>query len=99
MQALAVFKGAYQYNKGRELCGVRGAYKSASVYKWRAWENCRELCADLGGHGLTVCGRNSSFFSVGFEFNDAAGAPCFMYITASRRVPVRIADGGAPAEA
>lgn len=99
LQALEVFNGAYKNHTGRELCGIRGAYKTASNDKWREWDKCRELCREHDGSGLTICSANPYIFTAGFVFKDASGAACFMYITKTRRVAVRIEDGGEPAGA
>lgn len=58
------------YNYYIARYGVRGiydAYKTPSVYKVRAWNDIRDMCARMGGTGLTVLGANCMKYSAAFK--------------------------------
>ena len=60
---------------------IYDAYARPSVAKVRAWHYCKQLCAELGGHDLIICGKNCMVFSVCFKFEDEAGREAVSYIT------------------
>lgn len=47
--------------------GIYDAYKTPSVYKVRAWNDIRDMCARMGGTGLTVLGHNCMKYSAAFK--------------------------------
>lgn len=54
----------------RDLDKVYGRYSSA---KAAAWRDCERKCAERNGYGLSVIGRNSSYFSAGFTYEGETG--------------------------
>lgn len=50
------------------FCDIYEAYGRPSVYKVRAWENCKALCQNLGGIRLRITGRTTHAFTVMFYF-------------------------------
>lgn len=56
------------------------AYTKPSIYKVRAWEYCRNMCRDMGGHDLIISAAGCQTFSVCFKF-EADGKPAYAYIT------------------
>ena len=46
------------------------AYKNPSVYKWRAYHRCLQLCSDLNGYNFRISGYNCMSFSVTFAYPD-----------------------------
>ena len=71
---------------GAGLGSIGNAYGRYSDEKAKAWDQCAAICDDLGGYGLTVCGKNTFSFSAGFYFENDDGARCFAYITPKTRV-------------
>ena len=67
--------------KGEGYGDIYDAYSRPSVYKVRAWWRCEDICASLSGYGLTVSGRNCSFFSAMFNFEDEDGVEYVAKIT------------------
>lgn len=62
---------------------ITSAYKKPSVAKRRAWNYCKELCANLNGKDLKVVSNNCYFFTAGFQFADKeTGVLKYMHITA-----------------
>ena len=49
---------------------LRDVYKSFSVFKERAFDNCLHDCARVGGFNFRITSHNSSFFSCGFLYYD-----------------------------
>ena len=47
---------------------IHEAYGRPSVYKARAWENCKALCEKLGGYRCVITGHNCEKFTVMFYF-------------------------------
>ena len=58
------------------------AYGRPSYDKELAWYNCVELMKELDGYGLSVIGRNTCTFSVGF-LCEIGGKHAFVWITKS----------------
>lgn len=56
------------------------AYKTPSSRKAQAWEYCKSMCADMGGHDLIISAAGCQTFSVCFKF-EANGKPAYAYIT------------------
>lgn len=81
--------GAYQSYLNSTMYDLYDAYEHFSHAKAIAWEYCMRLCYEKGGHGLKIIGRNSHFFSAGFEFEEN-GKNMFMYITAYRNTAVEV---------
>jgi len=60
-------------------------YKSHSLAKSRAWEYCKNLCAEKNGRNLKIVTYNDMMFTAGFEFSDPeTGELCYMHITKTR---------------
>ena len=59
---------------------IWSAYGKPSVHKVRAWERCRKMCKDMGGHDLVISAAGCQTFSVCFKF-EADGKPAYAYIT------------------
>ena len=57
------------------------AYGRPSAAKVRAWEYCKQLCAEMDGYDLIICGWNCMKFSAYFKFFDGDKL-CYAYITA-----------------
>ena len=76
------FKQVKELYTGTGYGDIFNAYGRPSVYKVRAWAHCQKVCEDMNGYGLTVTGRNSSFFTEGFKF-DYEGETYNAKITAS----------------
>lgn len=84
-------KANYEYWKRSEWDELWKAYGSASTAKYRAWERCKQLMYELGGHGLRVISKNSFIFTAGFTFADPdTGVEKFMYITPSYDTAVEV---------
>lgn len=61
---------------------IYSAYERPSIYKVRAWNECRALCAALNGFNLRITGHNCMAFTVKFEFTHPEnGALCTAWIT------------------
>ena len=58
-----------QYDRSR-MYELWDAYRRCSQAKRNAWEHCKALCYEYGGHGLKILGHNCHFFSAGFLFTD-----------------------------
>ena len=72
----------YERNGGHCFRDIYDAYERPSVYKVRAFEYCKDLCARLNGFDLRITGRNCMKFSVCFKFFDPEdGQLCYAYIT------------------
>lgn len=69
------------YTRRYGLLDLSDAYNSASVYKWRAWREIQDLCAQLGGRGLSVLGHNCMKYSAAFIANEN-GVDFLYYFTA-----------------
>lgn len=70
---------------------ITSAYKKPSVAKRRAWNYCKELCAELNGNNLKVVSNNCHFFTAGFQFADKeTGVLKYMHITASSDTAVEM---------
>lgn len=70
---------------------IVSAYKKPSVAKRRAWNYCKELCAELNGNNLKVVSNNCHFFTAGFQFADKeTGVLKYMHITASSDTAVEM---------
>lgn len=70
---------------------ITSAYKKPSVAKHRAWNYCKELCANLNGKDLKVVSNNCHFFTAGFQFTDKdTGVLKYMHITASSDTAVEM---------
>lgn len=82
-QRIAREAAVYAYaHRGYTYSDIYEAYDRPSVYKVRAWEYCKGLCADLGGFDLVIASRNTFAFSVVFKFFDReTGALSYAYIT------------------
>lgn len=72
--------GAYERYQRSTDYSLYDVYKSHSIYKEQAWDYCKNLMQEKGGHGLKVLGHNCMFFSAGFEYEED-GKKMFMYIT------------------
>lgn len=82
-QRIARENAAFAYaHRGYTYSDIWEAYDRPSVYKVRAWEYCKQLCADLGGFDMLIASRNTFQFSVCFKFYDQeTGALSYAYIT------------------
>ena len=73
-------KNAYQSYEKSTLYSLNDCYATASYYKQKAYNYCKDLCKKYGGHGFKIIGYNTTAFSVGFigyiNENEA-----FFYIT------------------
>lgn len=72
---------AYQ-NRRWTYTDIYDAYEKPSVYKVRAWDYCKRLCAEKNGRDLIITGKNCMKFSAVFKFKEeGTGRDCFAYIT------------------
>lgn len=85
------FKGVYKSYKYSDLYDLNDLYNKASIYKWRAYNYCRELFYKLNGYDFKIIGGNCMTFSVGFKFmeNDIE---YFAYITRDYDRKIAIGD-------
>lgn len=81
------------YYSSRAALDLYDAYERPSAAKVRAWNDCRRLCEDLGGHGLRVTGWNSSIFSAAFLYDGPRGEACMCYITKGNRYFFDVSTG------
>ena len=74
----------YAYNNRRWTYNdIYDAYRTPSREKVRAWEYCKNACAEVGGYDLIISSKNIFRFSACFKFDDPeTGALCYCYITA-----------------
>jgi len=80
--ARAVAEWAYSGKNWKVCRDIYEAYKNPSVYKVRAWERCKALCAEMGGFNLVISAAGVQTFSVVFTFTDEeTGVVCYAYIT------------------
>lgn len=81
-QRIARNAAEYAYNhRDWTYSDIWDAYGKPSVYKVRAWEYCRELCANMGGWDMLISSKNTMQFSVVFRFTDENGRVGYAYIT------------------
>ena len=82
-QNIARAAAVHAYNNRRWTASdIWEAYDRPSAAKVRAWDYCRELCANMGGFDLLISGWNCMQFSVVFKFEDEnTGVLCYAYIT------------------
>lgn len=87
-------RGAYfSYYINGTMTSLYDAYKSFSPAKVQAWDYCRRLCYERGGHGLKVLTANTFRFTAGFTFEDRETGECkFMYITPNYNTEISIPD-------
>lgn len=69
---------SYINSSARELRDVYGRWSSA---KQAAYKNCLQACQDHGGDGFRIISANTSFFTVGYTYDDENGKKHFVYIT------------------
>lgn len=83
-QKIARSAAAYAYS-GRAwntYTDIFSAYERPSIYKVRAWDYCKRLCAECNGYDLIISSKNTMQFSACFKFDDPeTGELCYGYIT------------------
>lgn len=80
--AQAAAAWAYSPRNYKSATDIYGAYKTPSIYKVRAFERCKELCAKMHGHDLIISAAGCQTFSVVFRFTDRTnGKEAVAYIT------------------
>ena len=73
---------AYSDRNWKHYHDIYEAYKNPSIYKVRAWNRCKDLCARMNGWGLTISAAGVQTFSVVFSYPDeVTGEICYAYIT------------------
>lgn len=73
---------AYSGRNWKVCRDIYEAYKTPSVYKVRAFERCKALCAEMNGFDLVISAAGCQTFSVVFSFMDEeTGVLCYAYIT------------------
>ena len=77
-QAYANYKYAHNTYHHTKL---EDCYKSASIYKHRAYRQCVDILHKYNGYDFTIIGYNCHFFSVGFCYNDKQQQKHFVWIT------------------
>lgn len=79
--AKAAAEAAYN-NRRWTYANIWDAYDRPSSAKVKAWDYCRELCAEMGGYDLLISSRNTFQFSAVFKFmDDETGVVGYAYIT------------------
>ena len=71
---------AYSGRNWKNYKDIFEAYKNPSIRKVRAFEYCKNLCAELNGFDLVIPAAGCQTFSVCFKFYDE-GRLCYAYIT------------------
>ena len=80
--AVEACEWAYSPRNWKLSRDIYEAYKTPSVYKVRAWERCKRLCAEMGGFDLAISAAGCQTFSVVFKYTDSeTGELCCAYIT------------------
>lgn len=80
--AQAAAAWAYSPRNWKSAADIYGAYKTPSIYKLRAFERCKELCAKMRGRDLIISAAGCQTFSVVFRFTDSTnGKEAVAYIT------------------
>ena len=69
---------------------LRDVYSTYSRAKESAFDYCRALCYEHGGHDLRIISANTFTFTAGFVFTAEDGRDAFMYITPSYDTPAYI---------
>ena len=84
------FRAVYRAYKWSNMTTLDDLYKSASIYKYRAYNYCIDLYNKLNGYDFKIIGGNCNTFSVGFKFveNDIE---YFAYITKDYNRKIAIA--------
>ena len=55
------------YTTRNGFIDIYEAYKNPSIYKTRSWFAIEEMCARMGGYGLSVLGHNCMKYSAAFK--------------------------------
>lgn len=80
--ARAAAEYAYSGKSWKNYKDIFEAYKNPSIYKIRAFEYCKELCAKMHGFDLIISAAGCQTFSVVFKFREkGTGKLCYAYIT------------------
>ena len=80
--ARAAAEYAYSGKSWKNYKDIFEAYKNPSIYKIRAFENCKELCAKMHGFDLVISAAGCQTFSVCFKFRENGTRKlCYAYIT------------------
>ena len=69
---------SYQRATATNLNDVYGRHSKA---KDEAYNYCRRLQYEMGGHDGRICSANSFQFSYAFQYEDKDGDVCLCYIT------------------
>lgn len=83
-------RNAYTEYKRSTASTLWEVYGTWSRAKEQAFDYCRRLCYEHGGHDLRIITANTFTFTAGFEFTAEDGRAAFMYITKSYDTPVYI---------
>ena len=78
----------YERETATTLWEVYGRYSQA---KANAYDYCRRLQYEKGGHGLRILGANCFMFTAAFRY-EVDGVPYLMYITKNADTPIRLED-------
>lgn len=73
--------GSHAHYLASTMYALEDAYQSASVFKYRAWNYCKQLANQYGGYNLKVISYNCHIFTAGFEYLDDSGRLHFVKIT------------------
>lgn len=72
------FYESYNRATATNLYEVYGTHSRA---KDEAYNYCRRLQYEMGGHDGRICSANTFQFTYAFQYEDADGDTCFCYIT------------------
>ena len=72
--------------------GLFDVYAVPSERKQAAYDACKQRCMYVNGYNMTVVGRNTCMFTVGYCFKDDKGEEQFVYETSCNTYTISVKE-------